>query len=389
MESDALTGADSSEAALLALHALSDAVLAVASERSVPRVLERLVEVARNLVGARYAAIGIPDDEGGFAQFITTGMSDELIARIGPLPRTHGLLGALLSSPEPYRTDDIRSDPRFAWWPEAHPRMRSFLGVPIVYEDDVVGAFYLTDKEGAPAFSDADERLIGILAGHAGIALDNARLFERSRELTILEERNRLARELHDAMTQTLFSLSLCTRAALDALAEPGAEAHRADEWLRQAEELATAAQAELRGLVQELRPPALDADGLVVTIGKHLALLQRVHQLRTTLNVSGDGRLPARYEVPLLRVTQEALANVVRHAGATTVTIDLDLRPARVRLAVRDDGAGFDPEAKGLRSRRLGLTSMRERAEGVGGRFEVQSAPGAGTTVSVEVPLD
>jgi GAF domain-containing protein len=182
-----------------AFRALSDVVLALASEHEVEPVLQRLVHSARELAGARYAALGIPDGEGAFETFITSGMSDELIAAMGPLPRTHGMLGAMLSSPAPHRTEDIREDPRFrGWWPDAHPQMRSFLGVPIVARGTVIGALYLTEKDGAATFSGDDERLIELLAAHAAIAIENARLHERSRELSIVEERNRLARELHD-----------------------------------------------------------------------------------------------------------------------------------------------------------------------------------------------
>src|SRR6476661_1826388 len=132
--------------ATAALEAMSDAVLAIAAERSVQRVLQRIVHAARELAGARYAALGIPDGEGNFACFITSGMSDELIAAMGPLPRTHGMLGAMLESPESHRTEDIRADPRFkGWWPRAHPSMRSFLGVPIVARGEVIGALYLTE----------------------------------------------------------------------------------------------------------------------------------------------------------------------------------------------------------------------------------------------------
>ncbi|HEX5620690.1 MAG TPA: GAF domain-containing protein, partial [Solirubrobacteraceae bacterium] len=183
------------------LDAMSEAVLAIAAEREVDPVLRRLVESARELAGARYAALGIPDGSGAFAQFITAGMSDELIAAMGPLPRTHGLLGAMLESPEPERAVDIRRDPRFrGWWPRAHPEMRSFLGVPIVARGGIIGAFYLTDKVGADAFGDDDERHIEMLAAHAAVAIENARLYERSRELSVVEERNRVARELHDSV---------------------------------------------------------------------------------------------------------------------------------------------------------------------------------------------
>src|ERR671914_1371266 len=211
-----------------ALQAVSEAVLAIAAEREVDAVLRRLVESARELSGARYAALGIPDGAGAFAQFITAGMSDELIAAMGPLPRTHGLLGAMLESPESHRTADIRRDPRFrGWWPRAHPQMRSFLGVPIVARGSVIAAFYVTDKEGADDFSGEDQRLIEMLAAHAAVAIENARLLERSRELSIVEERNRLARELHDSVSQKLFGLVLTAEAASTLLDRDAAGATR------------------------------------------------------------------------------------------------------------------------------------------------------------------
>src|SRR3954447_22746022 len=181
-----------------AFRALSDVVLAIASEHEVEPVLQLLVHSARELAGARYAALGIPDGEGAFESFITSGMSDELIEAMGPLPRTHGMLGAMLDSAQPHLTDDITADPRFrGWWPSAHPQMRSFLGVPIVARGEVIGAVYLTEKADGGTFSLADQRLIVLLAAHAAIAIENARLHERSRELSIVEERNRLPPGVH------------------------------------------------------------------------------------------------------------------------------------------------------------------------------------------------
>ena len=168
-----------------AVQAMSDAVLAIARERSVDTVLQSIVHSARELVRARYAALGVPDGAGNFARFITSGMSEELIAAMGPLPRTHGMLGAMLDSAEPHRTDDITADPRFrGWWPRAHPMMRSFLGVPIVARGAVIGALYLTEKEDGSTFSLDDQKVIELLAAHAAIAIENARLHERSRELS-------------------------------------------------------------------------------------------------------------------------------------------------------------------------------------------------------------
>src|SRR5829696_4829659 len=209
-----------------AFRTLSDVVLALAAEREVEPVLQQLVHAARELGGARYAALGVPDGEGAFARFITSGMSEQLIEAMGPLPRTHGLLGAMLESPETYRIEDIHADPRFrGWWPKAHPDMRSFLGVPVVARGRVIGAVYLTEKLGGGSFTVEDERLIGLLAAHAAIAIENARLHERSRELSIVEERNRLARELHDSVTQRLFGVALGVESACELLARDSAAA--------------------------------------------------------------------------------------------------------------------------------------------------------------------
>jgi signal transduction histidine kinase len=370
-----------------AFAAMSDVVLAIASELRLDAVLDRLVHAARELVDARYAALGIPDEDGTeFDQFLHAGMSDDLVAELGPLPRTHGMLGAMLSDPRPFRTDDITKDPRFrGWWPDAHPLMRSFLGVPIVAKGDIIGAFYLTEKIGAPAaFDDADEKLITVLAAHAAIAIENARLFEASRELSVIEERNRLARELHDAMTQNLFSLSLTAEAASGLVrTDPG----RAEAEIDRVRELARETQAELRSLVFELRPPRLETDGLVATVRKDLEVLGRAHGLKADVRVHRKPELDSAVEIELYRIVQEALNNAVRHARAESVAVDVDASDGMVTITVRDDGVGFDPAARAIRERRLGLTSMRERAEALGGTLTVETAPRSGTTVRVEVP--
>jgi signal transduction histidine kinase len=374
-----------------ALRAVTDAVLGLAGEPALEPVLERLVHAVRDLVGARYAALGIPDEDGtGFDRFITSGMTDEQIDAIGPLPRTHGLLAAMLTDPEPYRTDDIRADPRFEWWPEAHPRMRSFLGVPLLFTGDIVGAFYLTDKEGG--FDDDDVELVRGLAAHAAVVIENARLFEASRERSITEERSRLARDLHDALTQRLFSLNLTLEAA--AATAAGADPAPTVDAIQQARGLVDSALAELRTLIFELRPPALEADGLLGALGKHAALLSRAHGVPVTVtDARPDGSVApsAVGERELWRVAEEALSNALRHAEASAVTVTVGVEAAgpdrgRTLLSVSDDGVGFDPGARSIAGRRLGLVSMRERIEAAGGTFEIVSAPGQGTTVRAAV---
>ena len=272
------------------LKAVSDAVLAVAANLSVDEVLQQLVDAARELAGARYAALGIPDGEGGFRRFLVSGMSDELIASMGPLPRTHGMLGAMLEERGPYRTDDIHDDPRFrGWWPRRHPDMRSFLGVPIVSPDGaIIGAFYLTEKNGADTFDAQDQELIELLAAHASIAITNARLYERSRELSILSERNRLALELHDVVSQKLFSLMLTAEAAATQLDRDPVAARAQIERLR---ELAREALDELRSLILGLRPPELERDGLDGALRKEVEMLGRAHGTNIELQVEPGSR--------------------------------------------------------------------------------------------------
>jgi signal transduction histidine kinase len=368
-----------------ALRAVSDAVLAVAAaQQSVEDVLQQLVHRARELAGARYAALGIPDGESGFSRFLVSGMSDELIAAMGPLPRRHGMLGVMLEGRESFRTADIHAHPRFrGWWPRGHPDMRSFLGVPIVAPEGVIGAFYLTEREDGGEFSAADQELIELLAAHAAIAITNARLNERSRELSMLSERNRLALELHDAVSQKLFSLVLTAESAGTVLGAGDDEAARVH--VARLGELAREALEELRSLILELRPPELERDGLCGALRKHVEVLRRLHKVDISMDVDDGVALGAGPDREVFRIAQEALANAVRHAGAHRLGVRLVRRDGIVVLEVSDDGTGFEPSDPEVRSRRLGLTSMEERAARLGGRLEIRSAPGAGTTVRLE----
>ena len=372
---------------MIALEAMGDAVRAIATERSVDPVLQRIVEISRELGGARYAALGVPDGEGNFAKFITAGMSDELIAKLGPLPRTHGMLGAMLDVDAPYRTRDIRQDPRFrGWWPRAHPSMASFLGVPISSRAGVLGAIYLTEKEGGDEFTEEDERLIEMLAAHAAIAIENARLYERGRELSTIEERNRLARDLHDSVVQKLFGIVLASQSAAT-LFDRDADAARGQ--LDRLQELTREAIAELRSLIFQLRPADVESDGLAAALAKHVDVLRRVHSQAIAFEAAGEPRLRPGIDEEVFRIAQEAVHNALKHAAASKLELRLDERSDGLSLTVTDDGVGFDPGEPAHRSRRLGLTSMEERARAIGAQLAIQSEPGSGTTIGLEVPLD
>ncbi|MFJ8307399.1 MULTISPECIES: GAF domain-containing sensor histidine kinase [unclassified Streptomyces] len=371
------------------LAAVSTALLAMSRHLEVRDVLKTITASARELLDAEYAALGVPDDHGGFAQFVVDGISDEQWRAIGPLPRQHGILAAMLHEEKAERLADVREDPRFEGWPSAHPDMSDFLGMPIRDGDETIGALFLANKRcpkpaGGCGFTEDDEELLGILAQHAAIALTNARLYERSRELTIAEERSRLAHELHDAVSQKLFSLRLTAQAAATLVDRDPA---RAKGELQQVAALAAEAADELRAAVVELRPAALEEDGLVNTLRTQIQVLDRAHAARVTFDNRGVRALPPAQEEALLRVAQEALHNALRHSGADRVDVVLARKGQGAVLRVTDNGKGFEPRAVRRAGRHLGLVSMRHRASGVAGRLTVQSAPGEGATIEMEVP--
>lgn len=372
------------------LHALSEAVLAVSRRRPVDEVLQRIVEAARDLIGAEYAALGVPDGADSFSRFVVAGVTDEQWRAIGPLPRRHGILGVMLRQARPERLSDIRTDPRFRGWPGAHPEMADFLGMPILDGPEVLGALYLANKRpgdvAGEGFTAGDEELLAVLAGHAAIALTNARVAERERELSVVEERTRLARELHDAVAQKLFSLRLTVGAAMELLES---DPPRARAELARVQQLAADALGELRSAIFSLRPAELSDDGLVDTLSKHLDVLRRVHgvPIEWAADPAGLPPLAPEAEDAVFRVAQEALHNALRHAVTGRIVVSLRSSAAGAVLEVRDAGVGFDVHATARTSRRLGLASMRARTLAVGGAFAIASVPGEGTTVRVEVP--
>ncbi|MBV2151326.1 GAF domain-containing sensor histidine kinase [Kitasatospora sp. SUK 42] len=376
---------------LTGIEAVSQALLAMSRHLEVREVLRRITASARDLLGAEYAALGVPDDHGGFAQFVVDGVTDEQWRAIGPLPRQHGVLAELLHETGPTRLADVRRAPAFEGWPAAHPEMDAFLGMPVLDteadedEPQVMGVIFLANKRGGGLFTDHDEELLRILAAHAALALSNARLYERSRELTLAGERARIAHDLHDAVSQKLFSLRLTAKAAATLVDRDPARA-RAE--LAEVARLAAEAADELRAVVVELRPAALEEDGLSATLASQVQVLDRAHAADVAFAADGVRALPPAQEAALLRVAQEALHNALRHSGARRVTVTLVGTPARgAVLRVRDDGRGFDPESVRRAGRHLGLASMRDRAAAVGGTLTLESAPGRGTLVEMEVP--
>jgi len=354
-------------------------LLAIAQDLDLDRVLERVLRTARATVRARYAALGVPDGRGGFARFLTVGVSEKRAAEIGELPRVHGVLGALLNDGA-IRLLDIRRHPRFGYYPAHHPVLQDFLGVPIRHRGEVLGNLFLSGSR-AHAFSARDQRTAETLAAFAGVAIANARLYRQAQELATVEERGRVARELHDSVSQRLFSMVYQARAA--ALRAGEGESREA---LRELEASAAAALQEMKALVYAVRPKSLDRDGLEATLRDHVEALRRTHDAPIELRVHGDPPLRPNEALALLRIAQEALFNAVRHAPGARVQVRLEGNGDGTSLAVRDWGPGFDLRALPGTRRTMGLVTMRERAASVRGVLVIDSAPGRGTSVSVRL---
>jgi len=372
------------------LYQVSQAVLSVTRQMSVRDVLQVIVRSARSLVGARYAALGVPDEHDSFAEFVVDGISDAEWRAIGPLPRRHGMLGVLLTEGKPERLADIRKDPRFEGWPPAHPKMSHFLGVPVRDGDQVLGIIFAANKTSAAAadrgFTERDEEILSLFAAHAAIALTNARLYERSRELSVVQERSRLARDLHDAVTQKLFSIRAHARAAAVLAAREPVDTARVRAEIEVVGELGAEAHAELRAVIDGLAPPDLEAAGLAESLRRYAVLAGRAHGVPVTFSAGCLPALGPQSEAALYRVAQEALHNALRHAGASGVTVTLGRTGRRVVLQVSDDGHGFVTEqpSGGLG---IGLDSMRERAAAAGGKLTIRS-DAKGTVVRMTVPF-
>ena len=273
------------------LYQVSQAVLSVTRQMPVRDVLQVIVRSARSLVGARYAALGVPDDGDSFAEFVVDGMSPAEQQAIGPLPRRHGMLGVLLTEGQPERLADIRDDPRFWGWPPAHPQMSHFLGVPVRDGDQVLGIICAANKVSAAAekhgFTERDQEILSLFAAHAAIALTNARLYERSRELSVMQERSRLARDLHDAVTQKLFSIRAHARAAAVLAGREPFDPDRVKAEIETVGTLGAEAHAELRAVIDGLAPPDLQAGGLAESLRRYAVLAGRAHGIPVTFTAA------------------------------------------------------------------------------------------------------
>lgn len=357
------------------LRHLLDAVVVIGSDLDLAAMLNRIVRSAAGLVDARYAALGVLDDSRTeLSEFITIGIDDAQRAAIGALPRGHGLLGLLISDPRPLRLPDLSAHPDSGGFPPNHPPMTTFLGVPVTIRGEAFGNLYLCDKVDGDVFTDVDEELVVALAAAAGVAIENARLHARSRDMATMEDRDRIARDLHDRVIQRLFAIGLGLQ---------GAEHLTSDEVLL--DRLNTAIDAldetirEIRATIFELPSHADKATSTRQLVIDVAAEVFASTSIEPAIRFAGpvDTTVVGSVATHLLAVEREALTNVAKHAGASTVTITVSTSNGHVTLDLVDDGIGIgtDDAASGR-----GLENMRTRALEHGGDFSIETVGDGGT---------
>jgi signal transduction histidine kinase len=366
------------------LRRILEATMLLEANLDLPTLLHHIVEEARSMTNARYGALGVLDEEGtGLAQFITVGLPLEEVERIGAQPIGKGVLGLLIVDPKPIRLTDLSSHPESFGFPANHPRMESFLGVPIRVRGSSYGNLYLTEKMGWSEFTRDDEALVAALSIAAGFAIENARLHQRAQEVAVYEERDRLARDLHDTVIQRLFAVGL----SLQSMAStPSAE--------RIVDGLGGAIR-DIDDTIRQVRTTIFGLGSAGFGRGIRAAVLSLVRELTpvvgSNVEVSFhgpvDSAIPDRVAEHLLATVREALTNIGRHAEATEARLDLTVEKGVCSLEVVDNGRGIGDQPSGEGG--LGLVNLRSRAEKLHGSFTVESPAGGGTSLTWQVPVD
>lgn len=365
------------------LQALDAAVRGISGVLDADQVLQLIVDRVRELVAAQYAALGIVDGTGQITQFITSGITQEQRKAIGDLPRGRGLLGLIIRENRAYRIPTISAHAESYGFPPNHPPMDSFLGVPITVKGDVVGRLYLTNKQGASEFGPDDQALVETFALHAGIAIESARLHEQVQRLAVVDERDRISRDLHDSVIQMIYAVTL----SLDDV--PELVRQEPDEAGRRVDAAIDALHGvirDIRHFIFGLRPLLLESGRATEGLDALAAELRRNTTTEIAIEVEEPEGLPLAVVAELLAIAREALANIARHSAAEHAAVRLRSTDGEVRMEITDDGRGLVSESPIERGHN-GIGNMRARAEALGGTFALESAPGAGTRIIVIVP--
>jgi signal transduction histidine kinase len=367
---------------------LVDAGLALASELDLDALLQRIADLAREVVGARYGAVGVVGDDGLLLRFVYSGIDQETADRIGDLPHGRGLLGVLLEGGRPMRMREISEHPDSYGFPDNHPPMHSFLGVPIIVRERVYGRLYLTEKQGASEFTKDDERIAMTLAAQAGVAIQNANLLEEVRvrgdELAVLEERDRISKELHDGVIQSIYSVGLSLQGAM-ALVErdPQRTRERMDEAIGTLDNVVR----DVRSYIFALQPKSVEERGIKKAI-EELVRDAEVNALtEAAVDLSGDAlaMIPETAAGDVIQIVREILSNVARHAQASEISVACAVREGTtVVLTIEDDGIGFDPLTV---ARGYGLDNIENRAGRAGGSLTITARKPKGSIHTLTLP--
>lgn len=323
------------------LSALGEALIALTTDLNLESILKRVAEIAGRLIKAKYAALGVPDGQGGLAQFTTYGMSEDELLLMDRQPRGRGLLRELLTRETPLRVEDMSKDPRSIGFCPRHPHMTSFLGVPIISKGKHLGNLYLSDREDGQPFTEEDEQLISLLAANAAIAIENARTSDQLRRLAVIEERDRISMELHDGIIQAIYAIGI----KLELM-----RLKHTDDTLIAGQ--ITEVNTDLNRVIDDLRRYITNLRAGVeytITLREQLEEIaerfRQVSNARLVMDVSRSfAGLTESHVHALVQITREALSNIVRHANATEVYFDLHETPSHIALVISDNGVGFDP---------------------------------------------
>ncbi|HET6771901.1 MAG TPA: GAF domain-containing protein [Acidimicrobiales bacterium] len=379
---------------------LLDAVLLFGSELDLPTTLQRIVEAATDLVDARYGALGVLDESATrLSEFLTVGVDDETYRAIGDLPEGHGILGLLIVEAQPLRLPDLNKHPDSHGFPPHHPPMTSFLGVPVRVRDQVFGNLYLTDKTTGDAFTEVDEELAVGLAAAAGVAIENARLHRRVRDLALIEDRERIARELHDTVIQRLFAVGLSLQGTVRlARSDPDEAVARIGTAVDDLDVTVKHIRSAIFGLESAATPAG---DGLRSRLLAMVRESGRVLGFEPRLLLDGpiDTRVGDRLADDLAASLYEALSNVARHARARSVEVSVVVTDGggagddaeaggagpELSLMVADDGTG--PPADAVHGGH-GLRNLATRAAAHGGTATLAAREAGGALLTWRVPL-
>jgi signal transduction histidine kinase len=365
------------------LRRVLEATLLLESDLELPALLRHVVEEAQSMTGARYAALGVLNPERtALDEFITVGLRSEEEDRIGDRPTGRGVLGLMITDPRPLRLKLLGTHPDSSGFPPGHPPMSSFLGVPIKVRDEVYGNLYLTDKDGSSSFTPDDEALVEALALAAGMAIENYRLHQHIHEAAVFEDRERLARDLHDTVIQHLYAIGLSLQ-SLTAEVEAEGLADRLNSVITHIDDTIR----QVRSSIFELGPTG----GETGVRAEVLALVRSLDpvvgfEVHVTFDGAIDAAIPDEMRGDLLATIREALTNVGRHAQASRAILTLRAGRGSCRLEVSDNGRGLHApvETEGG----LGLVNLQRRAEGLGGTMLVGTGPDGGTTLVWQVPI-